>query len=143
MGQGGYIALVNGTPYDWTRTDQHSYQMHWDFPERVRAGTTENVYVEWDQGVFTTVADDAGDATYHLEGTPYTFEVRASAAGDFNLAIALLNLDTAEMASGGTRPRVEARRHSSLLALRQCREPDDGRGGVAGRHGDAHDEKSG
>jgi hypothetical protein len=39
MGEGGYINLVNGTPYRWKRTGQASYQMDaWNFPESINAG---------------------------------------------------------------------------------------------------------
>jgi hypothetical protein len=39
MGEGGYLNLVNGTPYRWKRTQQNSYQMEaWSFPESIDAG---------------------------------------------------------------------------------------------------------
>lgn len=39
MGEGGYINLVNGTPYRWKRTGKASYQMDgWEFPESINAG---------------------------------------------------------------------------------------------------------
>lgn len=103
MGQGGHITLVNGTPYDWTRTNLHSYQMNaWSFPERIAAGTTATVYVEWDQGIFDTQSDDAGEANYALSGTPYTFEIRARAKDGFNLSAAFTNLSTSGNTTGST-----------------------------------------
>lgn len=39
MGEGGNLALVNGTPYRWRRADQGSYQMKaWNFPEWIDPG---------------------------------------------------------------------------------------------------------
>jgi len=39
---GGYITLVNGSPYDWTLTGQHSYQMStWNWPT-ISAGMNTN-----------------------------------------------------------------------------------------------------
>jgi hypothetical protein len=39
MGDGGYLILVNGTPYRWKRSDQNSYQMKaWDFPDVIEPG---------------------------------------------------------------------------------------------------------
>ena len=41
MGEGGFIVLVNGTPYDWVKTNEHSYQMEtWSFPDVIPAGRT-------------------------------------------------------------------------------------------------------
>ena len=39
MGQGGTFVLINGTPYNWVRTNQHSYQMNsWNFPSPILPG---------------------------------------------------------------------------------------------------------
>lgn len=105
MGQGGYITLVNGTPYDWTRTNTRHYQMNaWSFPERIAAGTTATVYVEWDQHIFHTESDDSGSADYALNGTSYTFQIQARAKDGFNLSVVFTNLSTSGSANGSTLP---------------------------------------
>ena len=39
MGEGGYLALLNGTPYTWKRTQLEQFQMvAWDFPSEVQPG---------------------------------------------------------------------------------------------------------
>lgn len=39
MGEGGTLALANGTPYKWRWTDQRSYQMKsWSFPMEIDPG---------------------------------------------------------------------------------------------------------
>lgn len=92
MGQGGYITLSNETDRDWTRTYQHSYQMAWEFPEAIPAGTSEKIYVEWDQGVFKTETDDAAEAQYVLDGTDIGFEVQARAKDGFKLQVLPMNV---------------------------------------------------
>lgn len=90
MGQGGQLILVNGTKYDWTNTYIHSYQMNaWQFPGTVPAGTIVQQYVEWDQDIFDTQSDDAGEATYSLDGTSATFQVQARAGNGFDLQVAI------------------------------------------------------
>lgn len=103
MGQGGTITLVNGTPYDWQNTYQHSYQMNsWTFPATVPAGTTASVYVEWSQGIFDTVSDDAGEVTYTLGPSGANFQVQARAANGFDLRVVLTNIATSGNPSGST-----------------------------------------
>lgn len=90
MGQGGQIILVNGTTYDWTNTYQHSYQMNaWGFPATVPAGTSIPVYIEWDQNIIVTQSDDAGEVTYTLDGTAWSFQIQARATTGFNLQAAM------------------------------------------------------
>ena len=67
MGQGGLILLVNKTPYDWRRTDQHSAQMPaWDnkFPDAVMPGECVKVYVEWRNDQHDN--DSAGEVVYEI-----------------------------------------------------------------------------
>ncbi|KAM0543059.1 hypothetical protein ACHAPJ_012508 [Fusarium lateritium] len=79
MGEGGYINLVNGTPYRWKRNDQKSYQMDcWDFPESVNAGSIPAVYAEFNQDLLKNRKDTSGSATYTLEGTKCTFSVHVA-----------------------------------------------------------------
>lgn len=96
MGQGGKITLVNGTKYDWVKTYQHSYQMNsWNFPDKIPSGKTATIYVEWEQGVFTTESDDGGEVTYTLNGCNQSFQVQARAKNGFNLQVQLSNIATA------------------------------------------------
>ncbi|WP_459677481.1 PI-PLC domain-containing protein [Acidisoma sp. 7E03] len=80
--------LINATAYDWQKTHQHSYQMKsWSFLETIKAGQHAPVYVEWDEGVFNTKADDAGEVVYTLtiDGKTRSFEIQARARGGFGL----------------------------------------------------------
>ena len=92
MGQGGYITLVNGTTYDWTKTKQQSNQMNtWNFPQVITARTTASVYVEWGGPVTT---QDEGRVTYTLGATGSTFDVLAVATNGFALQVSFTNLET-------------------------------------------------
>jgi hypothetical protein len=105
MGQGGNITLVNGTAYDWQQTYTHQYQMNaWNFPATIPAGTSASVYVEWDQGVFTTQSDDAGEVTYTLAGTAFNFQIQANASAGFMLRVQLLGLTALNYPQGSTLP---------------------------------------
>lgn len=35
---GGYVTLINATPYDWNLTSMHQNQMEYDFPSLISAG---------------------------------------------------------------------------------------------------------
>lgn len=103
MGQGGFITLVNGTNYNWTRKNQKSYQMNsWNFPNSIPAGQTAHVYLEWNQGVFSKTSDDSGDVTYGIDGASHSFDVHARATHGFNLSVVLSNLATSGSPQGST-----------------------------------------
>jgi hypothetical protein len=102
MGQGGTITLVNGTPYTWENTGQHSQQMNaWSFPSSIAPGTAVGVYVEWGEGPLGT-ATDTGDVTYSLGGTGAAFQIQARAGSGFNLGVALTSLSTLGNPQGST-----------------------------------------
>ena len=104
MGQGGYITLVNATNSNWKKTYQHSYQMNsWNFPETIKARSTQTLYVEWDQAIFKHQSDDAGEVNYTLEGTPgLSFQVQARATNGFELKVYFLNIETNGNPKGST-----------------------------------------
>ncbi|KAF9815981.1 hypothetical protein IEO21_04308 [Rhodonia placenta] len=80
MGQGGKLILINGTPYAWELTYEHSYQMKsWPFKDfsTIPAYSSVSIYVEWVGDIFEDVNDDSGDATYILSGTSYSFQIQA------------------------------------------------------------------
>jgi hypothetical protein len=62
------------------------------------------VYIEWDQGVFTTESDDCAEIQYSLEGTPHTFQVQADASHGFHLQVILDGISTTGNPLGGTIP---------------------------------------
>lgn len=66
-GDGGYITVVNSTPYNWERTLYNSdgENGHWTFPERIKAGTSVNVYVEFDYG------NTFREVRYRISGAKY------------------------------------------------------------------------
>ena len=68
MGQGGKVNIINNTNSRMIKHYEHSYQMDsWSFPDTIEPGSTAGVYVEWDEGIFKTEKDDAGEVFYHLE----------------------------------------------------------------------------
>lgn len=90
-GPGGYLALINGTPYNWNLTYSHSYQLDWKPPAVIAAGTSFQNYVEywyhWGEN-----GDCAGEATYALvdannEKMPLAFTVHARQTNGKNLQI--------------------------------------------------------
>lgn len=60
-----------------------------------------NVYVEWDQGIFTFESDDGGEVQYALAGTSRTFQMQARATSGFTLQ-AYLDGISAQNNSQGT-----------------------------------------
>lgn len=105
MGQGGHVVLVNGTPYNWQRTGQHSYQMNtWSFPDFIPAVTCIDVYVEWYQFIFPHQRDDAGEAEYTLTGTDSKFELQARSGDTFNIQVYLKNITTQNNGQGSIIP---------------------------------------
>jgi hypothetical protein len=99
MGAGGYITLVNATNQDWVKSRQHSYQMdHWDFPDKIAAYTSTNVYIEWKEA-FNNRSDDAGEANYRFDGGLSEFQIQARAEdhGDsikYDIRIQFVSLET-------------------------------------------------
>ncbi|EKM58286.1 uncharacterized protein PHACADRAFT_90426 [Phanerochaete carnosa HHB-10118-sp] len=102
MGEGGNVVLINGTPYDWVKTNEHSYQMEvWSFPDVIPAGQMRLVHVEWKEGVLVRESDDAGEASYVLQGTSRTFQLQARAPhGKYNLQVYYDGISTANNARG-------------------------------------------
>lgn len=89
---GGYMTLVNGSPFDWVLSGSHSYQMDtWSWPT-VTAGESSKVKVDF--GITGTLTDDGGEAYYSLSGTTSTFSVLARYPSAFHLYVSLDNLDT-------------------------------------------------
>ncbi|RKK64672.1 hypothetical protein BFJ69_g16629 [Fusarium oxysporum] len=81
MGEGGTLALVNGTPYKWIRTNQSNYQMNsWNLPQWIDPGTVSSNYVEFKQGLFVERSDTRGITAYTLEGTDCSFRIHVSDA---------------------------------------------------------------
>lgn len=86
MGQGGRILLVNKTPYRWSKTYEHSYQMNsWKgkgvFPDMIDPGTSASAYVEFDELV-GKIMDDGGEVRYRLDGAAGTREIEVRVHAD-------------------------------------------------------------
>lgn len=62
----GYVTLINATPYDWKLSYSHSYQMDWNFPVAVKAGTSHEQYIKFKKDN----KDDGAEAFYYLENSP-------------------------------------------------------------------------
>ncbi|KUJ12043.1 PLC-like phosphodiesterase [Mollisia scopiformis] len=85
-GPGGYLQLVNLSPYNWQLTYQHSYHMDWIPGDLIPAGGRHEQYVEWwyhwgDNG------DCGAEATYQLVGTDLSFTIQARQTGGKKLLI--------------------------------------------------------
>ncbi|KAF1837298.1 PLC-like phosphodiesterase [Decorospora gaudefroyi] len=100
MGWGGYLTLLNGSPFDWTLSSQHSYQMDsWKWPT-ISAGKASKVYVEF--GTKGNIRDDAGEAYFNIAGTSNKFSVLARRPSDFKLTISLDNMSTKQSPKGSS-----------------------------------------
>ncbi len=87
-GPGGYVALTNGSPYDWKLTYSHSYHMNWKPVSIVPAGTSIEQYAEyWYQ--WGDNGDCGAEATYVLLGSPqpasFTLQARQSHGKRFQI----------------------------------------------------------
>ncbi len=71
-GDGGHVTLVNGTPYDWVRYRHNPDDMEsWNFPERIMAGSTVRIYIEFDAWYYS----DSAKSGYSFEGTGDKFDI--------------------------------------------------------------------
>jgi hypothetical protein len=93
-GEGGFITLVNGTPYNWRSSNLVERQMSsWAFPDVITAGATATQSVEWSD--FTPQRNAYGSVTITLEGTGKTFQLEATAeSGAFDLRVTLTDFAT-------------------------------------------------
>jgi hypothetical protein len=104
-GQGGYINLINGGSYTWNLGYKNSYQMNaFGFPSTVAPYSAARVYIEWDTTVGRNQKDDAGEATYTLAGTSWSFQIQARASNGFTLQVVLLSMATQNNGQGSTIP---------------------------------------
>ncbi|OAQ62080.1 LysM domain-containing protein [Pochonia chlamydosporia 170] len=81
VGRNTYISLINATPYNWTKTYNHSYQMNsWDskWPKLMQPGESVTVYASIRFSPYHPMRDSAGETTYRIEGTknPMSFQVQ-------------------------------------------------------------------
>lgn len=83
-GPGGWITLINSTPYEWRLTYTHQYQMRWDSATVVSSGTSKEFYYE-----FKRNGDDGAEATYRLVGHPTgaSFTVQARGSGQRRIQV--------------------------------------------------------
>ncbi|KAF8342250.1 PLC-like phosphodiesterase [Cantharellus anzutake] len=104
MGQGGWIDIVNGTTYDWTRGYVHSYQMSaWDFPSVIKAGTSASVYIEFREKLGDKWEDDGGEVEFVIQSTQSPrFQIQAGGKGGYTLQAWFSNFWTQNNPSGST-----------------------------------------
>lgn len=83
-GSGGWITLINSTPYEWRLTYAHQYQMQWKTATMVRPGTTKEFYYEFGRN-----SDDGAEATYQIVGHPTgaSFTVQARGSGQRRIQV--------------------------------------------------------
>jgi hypothetical protein len=101
-GTGGYVTLINASPYDWKLTYSHSYQMDFKPAQLIPAGTSHEQYVE-----FYYNRDDAAEATYELIGSPEpaSFQLQARGSEGMHLQVSYLdNLTSLNNAEESTIP---------------------------------------
>jgi hypothetical protein len=74
-GSSGSVTLINATPYDWELSSSHSYQVDWNWPKTIPAGTSHEQYVKFNKDHH----DDGAEAYYSLvkSPTPASFAVKA------------------------------------------------------------------
>jgi hypothetical protein len=81
-GPGGYVTLINGSPYDWKLVCSHENQMHWKPAPIIPAGTSKEQYFEYwhDWG---NNRDCGAEVTYELVGSPMpaSFQLQARQSG--------------------------------------------------------------
>nr|XP_014294129.1 uncharacterized protein LOC106692597 [Halyomorpha halys] len=121
MGQGGYLVLVNATDSDWELSHYHYYQMNeWSFPAEIPAGDFAQIYIEWDEGLFRFVKDDAAEARYELKGTGgKEFEVQARAE-PFRIQVSYMNMEPEGKERGGVDCLGWVRDGEITFVLSQC-----------------------
>ncbi|TVY75692.1 PI-PLC X-box domain-containing protein [Lachnellula suecica] len=80
-GQGSFVELDNGTPYDWKLVNHHAYQMKWKPAELITAGSSHEQYLEWTKDLLGD--DSAAEATYAIVGSPepQSFTIQARQRG--------------------------------------------------------------
>lgn len=92
MKQGRFLRLVNNTSYDWIKTSGNFLDsMVWNLPEKIRANTSAEIYVEWETGSLLKQGYNLAETAYSLTGTNDTFRVQAK--GDGNFVILLVYCD--------------------------------------------------
>ncbi|KAH7380579.1 PLC-like phosphodiesterase [Pyrenochaeta sp. MPI-SDFR-AT-0127] len=95
MGYGGALTILNGSPFDWMLTGQHSYQMDkWSWPTIRKAS---RILVEF--GTRGNTRDDAAEA-YYSAGTQDKFTILAQKPSDYKITISLNNMSTKQSPRG-------------------------------------------
>jgi len=107
MGQGGWIDIVNGTPYDWTQDYVHSYQMAaWSFPTLIKGGSSASVYVEFSEKIGNNWENDAGEVEFVVQSPSSSqyrhFQIQARAKGGYKLQAWFKDLETQNNSAGST-----------------------------------------
>ena len=62
----GFVTLINATPFDWELTSSHAYQLDWNFPSIVKAGTFYEQFIKFKKDHH----DDGAEAYYTLVNSP-------------------------------------------------------------------------
>ena len=76
MGQGGYLWIVNATTKTLKLTGEHCYQMNsWNFSD-INANSKKRFYIEFEENIFHTHTDDAGEANFQVETTDTAFQLQ-------------------------------------------------------------------
>ena len=101
MGMGGYLWIVNATSRTLKLTHQHSYQMNsWTF-KSIPQQSMERFYIEYNEtSLVKTHSDDAGEATFQLDGMNDSFQLQARYP--YNTGECGLKVDWSGLISGAT-----------------------------------------
>ncbi len=99
MGIGGYLWIVNATSRNLKLTYQHSYQMNnWAF-KSISPQSMERFYIAYNEtDLVKTHSDDAGEATFQLDGTSDSFQLQARYP--YNIGECGLKVDWSGLKSG-------------------------------------------
>ena len=82
MAEGGHITLANNTTHDWKLWSDMSWEMNWNFPKTINAGTSVRVYVER-----INIKSARGSVSYITNGFCEKFEIQTKKEPEFVLEI--------------------------------------------------------
>ncbi|KAK0639618.1 PLC-like phosphodiesterase [Cercophora newfieldiana] len=101
MGAGGYLQLVNGTPYAWKKVDHWTYQMNdATFSHHIAPFSTNTVYFEFQEPSAGNWFDCEAWMEYQMEGTSHRFRIWANRKHGLKLVLRLVGMNTVNNAQG-------------------------------------------
>ncbi|KIW13011.1 hypothetical protein PV08_08198 [Exophiala spinifera] len=104
-GEGGYLLLVNATPYTWRKKSIHSDQLAvWRFPRKIKPGSTASVYIEFQQRPGTKRTKTNGYCLYKFKDTRSSAIHIEAEDHPSNITVRLQHFDTPNNPGGSYLP---------------------------------------